>query len=81
MIARNIVIVIFLNALCIGCSTPGVTGIATEKQAKLCYIPPNSNNPAPWGTSCGNGNHCDGHGTCCTPIQTNPKSCQQSPIR
>ena len=86
MIARNIVIVIFLSTLCLWSSTPGVTGTVTPENAKRCYYEVIKNSkktkkPAPWGKSCGNGNHCDGCGTCCEPGQTNPSSCQRPPIQ
>lgn len=38
--------------------------------------------PSPRGTPCGdNGLYSDGMGTCCSPIQTNPPSCQPPPAR
>jgi hypothetical protein len=36
--------------------------------------------PKPHGKCCGeNGLYSDGMGTCCSPIQTNPPSCQPAP--
>jgi hypothetical protein len=77
MMARIIVTVIFLAALCVVSSTPGVTGTMGPLQAKKCKNAPRY---SPCGIP-GSGYYCDGHGTCCSPVQTNPSSCQPPPTR
>jgi len=53
---------------------------AKTLQAILCYDPLKNKRLDRY-TPCGDGLYCDGGGTCCSPIQTNPASCQPPPRR
>jgi hypothetical protein len=53
-------------------------GQMQPQQNMACYT---GGNPKPKYTTCGHNMYCDGQGTCCTSIQTNPPSCQPPPTK
>jgi hypothetical protein len=91
MKTRNYVIAALLAAFCLGYSSPSLSqqapGAYQTKQAPGAYQTKqaprgyNEAEPTPRGTRCGeNGLYSNGTGTCCSRIQTNPRSCQPPPL-
>jgi hypothetical protein len=91
MKTRNYVIATLLAAFCVGYSSPSRSMVQAFQAYKGYHCSkayrqaPNSYSkcePNRHGTPCGdNGLYSDGMGTCCSPIQTNPPSCQPPPTR
>lgn len=68
-----------------GNHSPGTHHALRPRQAPRTYQSPEVYNtegePTPRGTPCGeNGLYSNGTGTCCSRIQTNPRSCQPPPF-